>query len=120
MFTGSSCRMRVIVMLTGSPSGSTTPMIVTGTTSLWFGGQSTLAAGAAALHTGALFSSVAVRVTVTVKLCDVELPCVSAAVHETVVVPIAKVEPDGGPHVTASVPSTASVAVNTYEAGAPE
>jgi hypothetical protein len=49
--------------------------------------------------------------TVTVKLPVAVLPDESDAEHDTVVTPIANVEPDAGVHVTGTVPSTMSVAV---------
>jgi hypothetical protein len=52
-----------------------------------------------------------VSVTVTVKEADPVLPRVSLAVHVTVVVPSGKVAPLAGVHVTATAPSTASLAV---------
>ena len=38
-------------------------------------------------------------------------PCESVEVHVTMVVPIGKVEPEGGVHITGTDPSTRSVAV---------
>src|SRR2546428_318521 len=51
-----------------------------------------------------------VSTTVTVKLAVPVLPCASLAVQVTVAVPRAKVEPETGAQVTATVPSTLSVA----------
>src|SRR5438093_789443 len=48
--------------------------------------------------------------TVTVNVFVPTLPRASVALHVTVVVPIANVAPLGGVHVTASAPSTVSVA----------
>jgi hypothetical protein len=59
-------------------------------------------------------------VTVTVNDPVAVLPCASAAEHDTVVVLIANVLPDGGPHVTGRVPSTTSDADAVYETTAPD
>jgi len=60
-----------------------------------------------------------VSCTVTVNVADPVLPALSVAEQETVVVAIGKVEPDGGVHVTGSVPSTRSVAEALKVATAP-
>src|SRR5580658_5331419 len=60
-----------------------------------------------------------VSATVTAKLALDALPAASLAVHMTVVVPMAKVLPDGGLHVTGSVPSTMSVALAAKVTTAP-
>src|SRR5215467_2514596 len=65
------------------------------------------ATGAGSVSTGGVVST-----TCTTKAAVVvALPCASRAVHETVVLPSGNVEPDAGAHVTASTPSTRSVAV---------
>jgi hypothetical protein len=51
-----------------------------------------------------------VSFTVTVNEAEPVLPCVSVAVHVTVVVPSGKVEPLGGVQVTGTTPSMLSVA----------
>ncbi len=48
--------------------------------------------------------------TVTLKVAEPELPRVSAALQVTVVVPMGKVDPEGGLQVTGREPSTTSVA----------
>src|SRR5215212_5206265 len=58
-------------------------------------------------------------VTATTNAPLAELPRASEAVHDTVVVPIGKVEPDGGVHCTATAPSTRSAAVALNAAAAP-
>src|SRR4029079_15339096 len=52
-----------------------------------------------------------VSLTVTVNMQFVELPDVSMAVQVTVVVPLAKVEPDGGMQMGTRAPSQSSLAV---------
>ncbi len=49
--------------------------------------------------------------TVTVNDADAEFPCASVAEHVTSVDPSGNVEPLGGTQVTATEPSTRSVAV---------
>jgi hypothetical protein len=49
--------------------------------------------------------------TFTVNAPVARLPCASVALHETVVAPNANVEPEAGVHVTATLPSTMSVAL---------
>jgi hypothetical protein len=53
----------------------------------------------------------AVSVTVTLNVAVDFRPALFVAEHVTVVVPIGNVDPDGGTHVTVSVPSAKSVAV---------
>ena len=53
-FVGSSCLMLVIVIVTGSPSGSVTPVMVTARI-LWFGGQSVPTLGSACEQSGGSF-----------------------------------------------------------------
>lgn len=60
-----------------------------------------------------------VSCTVTVKLPVAVLLRESTAEQFTVVVPNEKVEPDGGPHVTVTEPSTRSEAEAEYETAAP-
>ncbi len=62
---------------------------------------------AGTVTTGKVLST---RVTVTVKLSLAVFPLLSVAEQLTVVVPIGKVEPEAGEHVTATLPSTRSVA----------
>jgi hypothetical protein len=57
--------------------------------------------------------------TVTVKLAVAVLPCVSDAVHVTLVVPSANVEPDGTLQVSGRGPSTRSVALAANVTTAP-
>jgi hypothetical protein len=68
---------------------------------------------------GAVTTGGVVTTTVTAKLAAPVLPCVSVAVHVTVVVPMANVLPDAGVHVTGSVPSTRSIADAVYATTAP-
>ena len=59
-------------------------------------------------------------VTVTAKVADALLPCASLAEHDTVVVPIGNVDPDAGEQVTATLPSTRSLADAVNVAAAPD
>src|SRR5215207_1484908 len=52
--------------------------------------------------------------TLTTKLDVATLPAASVAVHVTVVLPSANVLPEGGVHVTTTLPSTASTAGIVY------
>jgi hypothetical protein len=52
-------------------------------------------------------------VTVTVKVADELMPSLFVAVHVTVVVATANVDPDAGTHDTGSVPSLKSLAVGS-------
>jgi hypothetical protein len=54
-----------------------------------------------------------VGVTVTVNIAIDVMPWLFVAVHVTVVVPTANVDPDAGTHSTGSVPSRKSVAVGS-------
>src|SRR6266498_2270073 len=60
-----------------------------------------------------------VSTTVTVNEPCPVLPCASVALHCTVVVPSGNVEPLAGVHVTATLPSTMSVALAVYVTTAP-
>ena len=59
-------------------------------------------------------------VTVTVKLADAALACASAAEHDTAVGPTGKVEPDAGAQLTATLPSTRSLADAAKLTNAPD
>ena len=67
-----------------------------------------------AAPSAAVAEAVTVLPTVTVKEDAADRPASSAAVHVTVVVPGAKVDPDGGTHVTGTVPYIGSVALTLY------
>src|SRR5438094_645551 len=67
------------------------------------------------LNVGAVVSC-----TVTPKLALPVLPCESVAVHVTVVVPLAKVLPEGGEQLAEMLPSTASLADAENVTAAPE
>lgn len=58
--------------------------------------------------------------TVTWNAADALFFAASVAVHMTVVVPIAKVEPEGGLQAAATCPSTRSLAETEYVATAPD
>jgi hypothetical protein len=61
-----------------------------------------------------------VSTTVTVNEADAVLPCVSVAVHVTVDEPTGNVDPEAGEQLTATAPSTRSLAVGVaYETAAP-
>src|SRR5205823_1314637 len=49
--------------------------------------------------------------TVTLKVAKAALPCESAALHATLVVPVAKMRPEAGEQTTWTEPSTASSAI---------
>ena len=68
---------------------------------------------------GAAIDGGVVSWTVTLKVAVAVLLPLSVAVQLTVVVPIGKVEPEAGAHVTGSVPSTTSVAVAVNVTAAP-
>jgi hypothetical protein len=68
---------------------------------------------------GTVTTGAVVSRTVTVKLLDPVLPAVSCAVQVTVVVPIAKVLPEDGEQLVATLPSTSSLAEAENVADAP-
>src|SRR5881628_2414525 len=60
-----------------------------------------------------------VSCTMTWNLAEAALPRASVAEQLTSVTPILNVPPDGGEHVTGTLPSTRSVAVAEYVTGGP-
>jgi Ca2+/Na+ antiporter len=63
------------------------------------------------MFAGTVITGAEALLTVTVNDVELLFPFASVAVQVTVVVPIGNVEPDAGTQLTASVPSTTSVAV---------
>jgi hypothetical protein len=77
-------------------------------------------AAGAVMSPGTVTVGAWVSATTTWKSPVPVFPAVSVAEQETPVLPIPKVEPDGGAQVTATVPSTSSVAEAENETTAPE
>src|SRR5688572_4230838 len=73
VLVGSSCSTRVIVIVTGVPSGSVTPRMST-FTGWWFGGQIIATFGEAAVHTGGEFAGGVASLTVHVNVVLTERP----------------------------------------------
>jgi hypothetical protein len=69
---------------------------------------------------GTLISGSVVSCTITLNDADALLPAASVAVQVTVVVPIGKVEPDGGVQTGVIAPSTVSLAVAVKFTSAPD
>src|SRR6266850_5684233 len=71
------------------------------------------------MFAGTLITGAVVSTTVTVKVLLAMFACVSVAVHVTVVVPSAKIDPLAGVQPAATAPSRMSAAVATNVSGAP-
>ena len=71
------------------------------------------------MFAGTVTTGGVVSCTVTWNDADDELPCVSVALHVTVVVPNANVDPDAGTHEKLATASSGSVAEATYVTTAP-
>nr|WP_238145304.1 hypothetical protein [Antricoccus suffuscus] len=87
---GSTSSVAVAVKVTGAPSAPVAAAVMS----------------IGSCNTGAVES-----VTVTEKAPVAAFPALSVAVHDTVVVPIGKADPDGGAQLGTTTPSTASFAV---------